>query len=83
MNEDLRNDAFNLRHDHGGIAGLQCSDVFGGVIDLFRNGRVDFDWHGLLRGGSFGFFAVAASGGEKQCGEECSCKSPASDSSRQ
>ena len=66
VHENLRNDAFYLRHDHSRVAGFQGSDVVGGVVDSLDFGRKDFDRHGL-RGVSFGFFAFAAAGREKKC----------------
>ena len=65
VDEDLGNDAFDLRHDHRGVAGFQGGDVFRGVVNLLRGCRLDFDRHGL-RGGRLGFFTIAASGGEKE-----------------
>jgi hypothetical protein len=47
VNEDLRNDAFDLRHDHGGVAGFQGSDVIGGVVDFLSLRGLHFDRHGL------------------------------------
>src|SRR5208282_1848189 len=71
VDEDLGNDAFDLRHDHGGVAGLQGGDVVGGVVDFLGLGGLDFDGHGLgLRRSGFGFIALAAGGGEQKRGEK-------------
>ena len=69
VDEDLRNDAFYLRHDHGGVAGFQGGDVVGGVVDFLSLRGLNFDRHGL-RGVGLGFFAVAAGGREKKRGEK-------------
>ena len=69
VDEDLRDDAFDLRHDQGGVAGLQGGDVVGGVVNFLGLGGLDFDRHGL-RWGSLGSLAVAATGREKERGQK-------------
>ncbi len=75
VDEDLRNDAFDLRHDHGGIARFQGGDVVGGVVNILGLSGLDFDRHGL-RGVGLGFFAFAAGGGEQEHGEKGAGQNP-------
>jgi len=60
VDEDLCNDAFDLRHDHGGVAGLQGSDVVGGVVDPLSLRGLHFDGMAWPVAGGFGLIALAA-----------------------
>jgi hypothetical protein len=71
VDEDLGDNAFDLRHDDGGVARFQGGDVVGGVVDFLGGGGLDRDGHGLRGGGfGFGFFALAAGGNNKERGQK-------------
>ena len=59
VNEDVRDDAFDLRHDDGGVARLERGDVFGGFVDLLQGGRFDLHRHRLWSR-RFGRLVIAA-----------------------
>ena len=67
--EDVRDDAFDLRHDQSGIARFQGGDIVGGVVNPLGLRRLHFDRHGL-RGGRFRLLAVAACSRENKHGQK-------------
>src|SRR5208337_77200 len=75
VDKDLRDDAFDLRHDYSRVAGFQGGDVVGGVVDFLDLRSLDLHRHGL-RGVGFGFFALAAGGREKERGEKGAGQNP-------
>ncbi len=64
MYEDLRDNAFHLRHDDGGIARFEGRNIFGGVVHFRGLGSLDLHRHGLRSARLCAF--VSAAGGSQQ-----------------